>query len=81
MSLSRDARNLKKLKAIRRAEFRLKQRLDYIDWEEDELLPEILEFEGRAQLPELPSENIATVTVEYEPPATPEKPRASRSRK
>src|SRR5881628_2029441 len=51
--LSRDTRNEKKLKAIRRAEFALKQRLERIDWEEDTLLPEISEFKAKAQLPEL----------------------------
>jgi hypothetical protein len=39
--LSRDSRTEKKLKALRRAEFRLKQRFEYIDWEEDILYPEI----------------------------------------
>lgn len=63
MGLARDPRNLKKLKAIRRAEFALKQRLERIDWEEDELQPEILEFEARAKLPELPSEKI--IDVQY----------------
>jgi len=41
MSLSRDSRTEKKLKAIRRAEFRLGQQLAYIDWCEDFLIPEI----------------------------------------
>ena len=41
MSLSRDSRAERKLKAFRRAEFRLKQSLERIDWEEDILLPEI----------------------------------------
>ena len=41
MALSRDSRTEKKLKALRRAEFRLKQRFDYIDFEEDILFPEI----------------------------------------
>lgn len=63
MALSRDSRNERKLKKIRRAEFSLKQALERIDWEEDVLLPEILEFQGKAQLPELPSESI--ITVEY----------------
>ena len=79
MSLSRDPRNLKKLKAIRRAEFTLKQRLERIDWEEDELLPEVAEFEGRAQLPELPSEAI--IQVEYIDVKPKAKPDASRKGK
>ena len=41
MSLSRDSRQEKKLKALRRAQFRLKQRFEYIDWEEDTMLPEV----------------------------------------
>ena len=41
MSLSRDSRQERKLKALRRAQFRLKQALERIDWEEDTLIPEI----------------------------------------
>lgn len=35
------ARAKKKLVAVRRAEYRLKQRLESIDWEFDVLLPEV----------------------------------------
>jgi hypothetical protein len=59
--LSRDTRNEKKLKSIRRAEFRLRQTLERIDWEEDVLLPEISDFKAKAQLPELPTEKIIEV--------------------
>jgi hypothetical protein len=62
--LSRDTRNEKKLKAIRRAEFALKQRLERIDWEEDYLLVELNAFKAKAQLPELPDETIVSVTFE-----------------
>lgn len=65
--LSRDTRNEKKLKAVRRAEFALRQRLERIDWEEDELLPEIAAFKARAQLPELPNETIVDVRFEAVP--------------
>jgi hypothetical protein len=41
MPLSRDSRQERKLKAVRRAQFRLKQNLERIDWEEDTLMPEI----------------------------------------
>lgn len=41
MSLSRDSRQEKKLKAIRWAQFRLRQRLEAIDFMEDVLLPEV----------------------------------------
>mgnify|MGYP001571749394 CR=1 FL=1 len=40
MSLSRDSRQERKLKALMRAQFALKQRLERIDWEEDVLMPE-----------------------------------------
>ena len=39
--LSRDSRQERKLKAFRRAQFRLKQQFEYIDWTEDVLLPEV----------------------------------------
>ena len=39
--LSRDSRQEKKLKAILRAQFRLKQQFEYIDWTEDVLMPEV----------------------------------------
>jgi hypothetical protein len=41
MSLSRDSLQERQLKAIRRAQFALQQRLDRIRWEEEKLLPEI----------------------------------------
>lgn len=41
MPLSRDSRQEQKLKAIRMAQFRLRQRLEMIDWREDVLLPEV----------------------------------------
>lgn len=41
MSLSEDGKAERKLKAIRRAQFRLAQRLQAIDWEFDVLMPEI----------------------------------------
>lgn len=71
MSLSRDSRNERKLKAIRRAEFTLRQRLERIDWEEDELLPEVNAFKARAQLPELPNETIVDVRFETVGPDDP----------
>ena len=62
--LSRDSRNERKLKVIRRAEFSLKQRLERIDWEEDTLFPEVTEFKAKAQLPELTTESILMVEFE-----------------
>jgi hypothetical protein len=60
----RETRGEKRLKAIRRAQFGLKQRLERIDWEEDHLLPEINDFKGRAQLPSPPDPNIVDVMYE-----------------
>lgn len=62
--LSRDTRNEKKMKAVLRAKKRLEQRLEYIDWEEDEFLPKLNEFKAQARLPELPSETIVDITFE-----------------
>jgi hypothetical protein len=59
------SRNEKKMLAIERAKFRLKQRIEQIDWEYDYLKPQMAEFKGRAQLPELPSETI--VEIEFDP--------------
>lgn len=41
MSLSRDSRQERKLKAVRWAQHRLRQRLETIDWLEDDLQPEL----------------------------------------
>jgi hypothetical protein len=41
LSLSRDSRTEKKLKAYMRAQFRLKQQFEYIDYCEDVLIPEV----------------------------------------
>jgi hypothetical protein len=46
LSLSRDSRQERKLKALRRAQFRLKQNFERIDFEEDVLLPEIQAFKA-----------------------------------
>lgn len=46
MSLSRDSRQEQKLKAVRMAQFRLRQRLEAIDWREDVLLPEIAQLKA-----------------------------------
>lgn len=71
MSLSRDTRNERKLKAIERAKFALKQRLERIDWEEDYLLPAVAEFKAKARLPELPSETLIEVEWDADESAAP----------
>ena len=54
MSLSRDSRQERKLKAFRRAQFRLRQALERIDWEEEVLLPEIEALKGGRSVLGLP---------------------------
>ncbi len=76
MPLSRDSRSEKKLKALRRAEFKLKQQFDYIDWTEDFLLPELEALKsGKAVLglPEGVAFEIEIVPHENpDPPSSPD---------
>jgi hypothetical protein len=62
------SRNEKKLLAVERARFRLRQRLEAIDWEYDELKPLTAEYKAQAQLPAAPSEVL--IDVEWDEPAT-----------
>lgn len=62
--LSRDSRQEQKLKAIRRAQFRLGQRLDAIDWENDVLLPEIEALKSGKSVLGLPEGAAFDITIE-----------------
>jgi len=75
MSLSRDSRNERKLKAARRAQFRLKQAFERIDWEMDVLDPEIANWKGRAQLPAPPTD--LEIDIEYAHPIVSTQPKSS----
>ena len=77
--LSRDTRNERKLKLLLRSQFRFKQALERIDFEEDVLIPKINEYKAKAQLPELPSEVAFDVDFgdDLKPPQ-PETKRGSR---
>jgi hypothetical protein len=55
MPLSRDSRSERKWKAYRRAEFRLKQNFERIDWEEDVLMPEIEALKSGKSVAQLPA--------------------------
>lgn len=55
----------KKLKALRRAQFSLKQRFERIEWEEEELIPEIIKFKSMATLPELAEVTGGELVVEF----------------
>ena len=64
MSLSRDSRSERKLKALRRAQFRLKQAIDRIDWEEDVLIPEIEALKSNKSVLGLPDGVAFDIVIE-----------------
>jgi hypothetical protein len=64
MSLSRDSRAERKLKAIRRAQFRLGQSLERIDWEEDSLLPEIEALKSGKSVLGLPEGSAFDIVID-----------------
>lgn len=68
MSLSRDSRQERKLKAFRLAQFRLKQRLEMIDWTEDVLVPEIEALKGGRSVLGLPEGAAFDITIERAEP-------------
>lgn len=68
MSLSRDSRQERKLKAFRRAQFRLKQAIERIDWEEEFLLPEIEALKSGKSVLGLPEGTGFDIQVEHEVP-------------
>ena len=67
--LSRDSRQERKLKAIRRAQFRLRQALERVDWEEDILLPEIEALKAGKSVLGLPAGSAFDIVIEAD--ATP----------
>jgi hypothetical protein len=72
LSLSRDSRQERKLKAVRRAQFRLKQNIERIDWEEDFLTPEIEALKSGKSVLGLPEGMAFDIVIEHEnqnPPA------------
>ena len=64
MALSRDSRQERKLKAFRRAQFRLKQALERIDFEEDVLMPEIEALKSGRSVLGLPEGAAFDITIE-----------------
>ena len=64
--LSRDSRAEKKLKAFRRAQFRLKQQFEYIDWTEDFLLPEVEALKSGKSVLGLPDGAAFDLVIEQE---------------
>lgn len=78
MSLSRDSRSERKWKLWRRTEFRLKQGLERIDWEEDVLLPEIESLKAGKSVAGLPAGAAFDLVVDDEVPTATETSDASR---
>jgi hypothetical protein len=66
MSLSRDSRQERKLKALRRAQFRLKQAFERIDWEESVLIPEIEALKAGKAVLGLPENAAFDIQIEYD---------------
>lgn len=66
MSIARDSRAEKKLKAFRRAQFSLKQRLERIDFEEDVLYPEIEALKAGKSVLGLPEGMVFDITLDTE---------------
>ena len=64
MSLSRDSRQERKLKAFRRAQFRLQQAIQRIDWEEDILQPEIEALKSGKSVLGLPAGAAFDIVIE-----------------
>ena len=66
--LSRDYRQERKLKAFRRAQFRLKQQFEYIDWTEDVLLPEVEALKSGKSVLGLPDGAAFDLVIDDENP-------------
>lgn len=66
MSLSRDSRQERKLKAIRMAQFRLKQRLEMIDFLEDVLQPEVEAMKSGKPVMGLLEDVVFDIVIEHE---------------
>jgi hypothetical protein len=71
VALSRDSRQERKLKAFRRAQYRLKQALERIDWEEDVMMPEIEALKSGRSVLGLPAGATFDITIEADEVPTP----------
>lgn len=68
MSLSRDSRQERIWKAVRRTQFALQQRIDRINWEEDTLIPEIEAMKAGKAVGELPAGAAIEIVIEHANP-------------
>lgn len=77
MPISRDSRQIREWKLIRRSQFRLRQGLDRIRWEEEELIPEVealLSGKSVAGLPEGSTFDIVIESTHANPDPSPSGP-------
>ena len=65
MSLSRDSRQERIWKAVRRAQFGLQQRIERINWEEDTLIPEIEAMKAGKAVAGLPEGAAIEIVIEH----------------
>lgn len=72
MSLSRDSLAERQLKLIRRTEFRLRQGLQRLQWEEDVLLPEIEALKAGKAVLGLPAGSAFEIVIDAESHAHPD---------
>jgi hypothetical protein len=71
VSLSRDSRQERKLKLFLRTQFRFKQGIERIDWEEDVLLPEVEKLKSGGSVLGLPDGMAFDIQVVHADPAHP----------
>ena len=74
MPLSRDSKTERRVKAIRRAQYALKQRLERIDWEEEVLFPEIERLKSGKSVMGIADDLVFDIVIEPAPPKTPVTP-------
>lgn len=63
--LSRDSRQERIWKAVRRAQFSLQQRIERINWEEDTLIPEIEAMKAGKATAMLPEGAAIEIVIEH----------------
>ena len=68
MPLSRDSRQIREWKLIRRTQFRLRQGLDRIRWEEEELIPEVEALLSGKAVAGLPEGAAFDIVIEHAHP-------------
>lgn len=66
MSLSRDSKQERIWKAVRRAQFALQQRIERIEWEESTLIPEIESMKAGKATAQLPEGSAIEIVIQHD---------------